>query len=97
MRCAVCDNGERQSWRTLLCRACVHPESVRTYCVRCRERMDLTLETAVKLFAHAGLSIDCVGVVLRFNDGCPNCTSDMHGAPDIFTMDLDDFPACQAA
>ncbi len=98
MRCAVCDHNGRHSDRVLICRECAHPDAVRTYCVRCRGRMDLRLETAAELFAQAGLTIDRAGVVLRFDEsGCPMCAPEAHGAPDIFTVDLDGFPPCQVA
>ncbi len=97
MQCTVCENGEFHFGKAILCQKCAHPDMVRTYCIRCCKRLNLSLPIATALFRLANLNIDRTGVTLRFNHGCPMCVSGAYDAPDIFTLDLDDFPICQIA
>lgn len=63
--------------RVALCSTCVDINSVRTFCYRCKVRMDLSLAKAQELFGRGsmGEAIQRTGMVVFFPDGCPQCAS----------------------
>jgi hypothetical protein len=84
--CSVCD-GRRRQLPIILCVECAHPDRVRTYCAKCRIRLNLALEEAQDLFSKAGLTITRTGLVFLFPDGCASCCEDGGGAPEIYVID----------
>ncbi len=94
--CAVCEGGREQG-EILLCTRCLHPSRVRTYCTRCTGRLDLSLEEAQTLFAHADLKIDRAGIVFRLN-GCAVCQPHTSPMLEVSFANLEDgFPPCHVA
>lgn len=62
--------------RVVLCSACVDVNLVRTFCYKCKVRLDLSLAAARELFRnHLGgtVAVERTGTVVFFPDGCPQC------------------------
>jgi hypothetical protein len=67
---------------------------VRTSCISCHERLDLSILGAQLLFGRANLEIDRAGLALRFIGGCPGCAH-IYEAPEIFAINGEHDPACR--
>ena len=87
--CDICnDRDDKPGDDVLICKRCGHPDRVRTLCLRCGRRLDLSLQQARELFSKAGLTIPSPGFILRFK-ACVGCEDDEHPVlpPDIFSID----------
>lgn len=87
--CSVCD-GRIEQEPILLCVDCVHKDRVRTFCAKCKERLDLSLQEARDLFKEVGYKITRTGTVVFFTEGCPSCCEDGGGNAMLLTGDFDE-------
>gem|GEM_PF-3016149 len=76
-----------ESLPVFLCEECADPLEVRTYCVRCKTRLRLTVQEAKDLFeaTGTGIRIKRSGLAMVYPNGCPSC-SESSSLPIIFQI-----------
>lgn len=79
--CTVCSGGSEE--QIVICTECGDPAEVRTYCLKCGERLTMTVPQAHRLMLAGGYPkenlLHAPGFVIRFEEGCDSCHSESEG------------------